>query len=173
MTETEITIADRLAALEAKQDAKAIEAAAVERALHAPPKNPGGAGFAKEQLYRQDAARYERVRLHEEWEREYDEQLARAKPKIERLTAKQRSLEADRVELRRRQTAEMADLERALGKVRREIDELSAPPEPPADPPSPDAVEMVAVDAGGSWGRQLVPRDVYDAQTRRQSGRRR
>jgi hypothetical protein len=175
MSDRDEQLGARIAALEAAQHVSEVEAASLERALHAPPHpSGGGAGLNAEALARQDAQRLARVQLHEKWQASYDEQLAKVAPKIERLTAQQRALEAERVELRRRQTVEMVKLEAAIGKVRREIDELATPPEAPADPPSPDQVESVLVDAGGSWGPQLIPRAVYDAQTqRRQSGKRR
>jgi DNA repair exonuclease SbcCD ATPase subunit len=168
-------VADRLAALEAKLDAKAVEAAAVHRQLHTPPRHPGGgAGFNQEAQHRQDAALHERRRRHEEWQHDYDERLARVAPKVAQLEAKLSELDTRRQELERRHAVETAKVQAEADRVRREIGKLSTPPPMPADPPSPDAVEMVRVDAGADWGVQYIPKEVYDAQNRRrQSGRKR
>jgi hypothetical protein len=168
-------IAARLAAMERAQDAKAVEAAAVLRQLHTPPRHPGGgAGFNQEARYREEKALHERRRLREEWEREYDEQLARVAPKVEQLDAKRRGLEAKRDDLQRRHAVELAKVQADIDGAHREIGRLTNPPPMPADPPSPDAVEMVLVDAGADWGMQHIPKETYDAQNRRrQSGRKR
>jgi hypothetical protein len=166
MSDHDEQIAERLAALEAKQDAKAVEAAAVQLHLHTPPRHPGGgAGFNKEAQYRQDAAIHVRRRLREEWAQAYEEQLARAKPKTDQLEAKRRGLEAKRDELQRRHAVELAKVQADIDSAHREIDRLTNPPPIPADPPSPDAVEVVAVYDSGHL--QLIPREVMDAQKRR------
>jgi chromosome segregation ATPase len=166
-------IADRLAALESKMDAKAAEAAELNRRLNTPPEVRKGASRNQEAQHRQDAALHERRRLREEWAQAYDEQLVRVAPKVEQLEAKRRELEAKRADVRRRQAAELTKLEADVQKVCREIDQLTAPPPMPADPPSPDAVEMVLVDAGANWGGQMyIRKDVADAQEgRRQQAR--
>jgi DNA repair exonuclease SbcCD ATPase subunit len=175
MSDEQQQIAERLAALEAKLDAKAAEAAEVHRHLHTPPKHPGGgAGVLEEAQYRQDRALHERRRLREEWSREYEEQLARVAPKVDQLEAKRRDLEAKRDDLQRRHAVELAKVQADIDGAHREIGRLTNPPPMPADPPSPDAVEMVRVDAGSDWGVQYVPKEIYDAQNRRrQSGRKR
>jgi hypothetical protein len=166
MSDHDEQIAQRLAALEAAQDAKALEAAAVHRALHTPPKHPGGAaGFNQRLQYRQDAQLHERRRLHEEWQRKYDEQLARVAPKVEQLEAKRRGLEVKRDELQRRHAVELAKVQADIDGARGEIGKLSTPPPMPADPPSPDAVDVVAFYDMGHL--QLVPKEVMDAQKRR------
>ena len=159
-------IAERLAALEAKQDAKAVEAAAVHRALHTPPKHPGGgAGVLEEARHREETARYERRRRHELWGQAYEAQMRRAKPKTDQLEAKLTELAAKRQEIERRYAAELAKVQAEADRVRREIGKLSTPPPMPADPPSPGAEEVVAIYDMGHV--QIVPKAAVDAQKRR------
>jgi hypothetical protein len=163
MSDHDEQIADRIAALESKLDAKAAEAVALERALHTPPKH-GGAGFSKEALYRQEKALHERRILREEWQREYDQQLRRAKPKTDQLEAKLRELGTRRQEIERRYAAELAKVRAEGDRVRREVGKLSTPPPLPPDPPT-DAEEVtVGYDMGHV---QVVPKAAIDAQKRR------
>jgi DNA repair exonuclease SbcCD ATPase subunit len=166
MSDHDEQIAERLAALEAKQNVSEVEAAALERALHTPPKHPGGAAGLNQRLqYRQDRALFERRRLHEEWQAKYHEQLETVAPKVEQLEAKLSELAIRRQEIERRYAAELAKVQAEGDRVRGEIGKLSTPPPLPPDPPNPDAVDVVAFYDMGHV--QLVPRDVMDAQQRR------
>jgi phage shock protein A len=91
----------------------------------------------EEARHRDEKALHERRRRHEEWQHDYDAQMARVAPKVEQLEAKLSELDTRRQEIERRYAAELAKVQAEGDRVRREVGKLSTPPPMPADPPKP------------------------------------
>ena len=129
---------ERLAALEAGQQATAREKQATKDALGAAPAPPIPPAWAREVGQRQDAARAERLRLAAQAASAHEARLERDRPKIEALEAKIAELtvqERDAIDRSAKALeAIVGPIRTELTEARREHTALMTPPAPPRPP---------------------------------------